>query len=209
MTLKPGDAGAGLTGTTIEVGSRLELRHQSHLMSITLVDDVGHHYTPTSQHVPPAESDREFELGPFQKVFVYAIQCDDSMLVSAYTNAGKTVIADCSMSSNRKSFTQAPSRFSFCLRVGNLMNLFLFQALSNQKYHEMLAELGDVTINPWRHDDGNRDYWELPARDLILILTSCVRCYIVVQKSCVKGIRPSSTKSTSRAVLIVGWFGKR
>ena len=39
-------------------------------------------------------------------------------------------------------------------------------------------------------------------------LSSCVRCYIVVQKSCVRWLRPSSTKSTPRAVLIVGWFGK-
>lgn len=56
----------------------------------------GYSYVPISQHVPPAKPDREykFELDPFQKVSVYAIQRNESVLVSAHTSAGKTVVAE-------------------------------------------------------------------------------------------------------------------
>ena len=56
----------------------------------------GYSYIPISQYVPPAKPDREykFELDPFQKVSVYAIQRNESVLVSAHTSAGKTVVAE-------------------------------------------------------------------------------------------------------------------
>jgi ATP-dependent RNA helicase DOB1 len=56
----------------------------------------GYNYIPISQHVPPAKPDREykFELDPFQRVSVYAIQRNESILVSAHTSAGKTVVAE-------------------------------------------------------------------------------------------------------------------
>ncbi|KAJ2927963.1 hypothetical protein H1R20_g9130, partial [Candolleomyces eurysporus] len=126
-------ASAGLTGGTVESGSRLELRHQvRHQVAVP----PGYNYVPISQHVPPAKPDREykFELDPFQRVSVYAIQRNESVLVSAHTSAGKTVVAEYAIAQclNRKQ-----------------------RALSNQKYREMLAEFGDVglmtgdvTINP-------------------------------------------------------------
>ncbi|KAJ2930545.1 hypothetical protein H1R20_g6533, partial [Candolleomyces eurysporus] len=126
-------ASAGLTGGTVESGSRLELRHQvRHQVAVP----PGYNYIPISQHVPPAKPDREykFELDPFQRVSVYAIQRNESVLVSAHTSAGKTVVAEYAIAQclNRKQ-----------------------RALSNQKYREMLAEFGDVglmtgdvTINP-------------------------------------------------------------
>jgi ATP-dependent RNA helicase DOB1 len=51
---------------------------------------------PISQHVPPAEPARTypFELDPFQKVSVASIQRNESVLVSAHTSAGKTVVAE-------------------------------------------------------------------------------------------------------------------
>ena len=57
---------------------------------------LGFNYVPISKHVPPAKPDRDykFELDPFQKVSVHAIQRNESVLVSAHTSAGKTVVAE-------------------------------------------------------------------------------------------------------------------
>ncbi|KDR70276.1 hypothetical protein GALMADRAFT_76347 [Galerina marginata CBS 339.88] len=134
-------ASAGLTGTTAEAGSRLELRHQvRHQVAVP----PGYNYVPISKHVPPAKPDREykFELDPFQKVSVYAIQRNESVLVSAHTSAGKTVVAEYAIAQ--------------CLnRKQRVIYTSPIKALSNQKYREMLAEFGDVglmtgdvTINP-------------------------------------------------------------
>lgn len=53
-------------------------------------------YIPIASHVPPAEPARvyPFELDPFQKVSVASIQRNESVLVSAHTSAGKTVVAE-------------------------------------------------------------------------------------------------------------------
>lgn len=103
-------ASAGLTGSAIESGTRLELRHQ--VCALVLYNYVqllilfqvrhqvavppGYNYIPISQHVPPAKPDREykFELDPFQRVSIHAIQRNESVLVSAHTSAGKTVVAE-------------------------------------------------------------------------------------------------------------------
>ncbi|KAG6865812.1 ATP-dependent RNA helicase mtr4 [Blastosporella zonata] len=125
-------ASAGLVGS-VDTSSRLELKHQvRHQVAVP----PGYNYIPISKHVPPAKPDREykFELDPFQKVSVYAIQRNESVLVSAHTSAGKTVVAEYAIAQ--------------CLNNKQ-------RALSNQKYREMLAEFGDVglmtgdvTINP-------------------------------------------------------------
>ncbi|KAL8278381.1 hypothetical protein RQP46_009273 [Phenoliferia psychrophenolica] len=101
-------------------------------------------YVPIAQHVPPAEPARvyPFELDPFQKVSVASIQRNESVLVSAHTSAGKTVVAEYAIAQ--------------CLKAGSrVVYTSPIKALSNQKYREMLAEFGDVglmtgdvTINP-------------------------------------------------------------
>ncbi|KAF8841476.1 antiviral helicase [Paxillus ammoniavirescens] len=133
-------ASGGLTGP-VEEGSRLELRHQvRHQVAIP----PGYDYIPIAKHVPPQKPVREykFTLDPFQQVSVYAIQRNESVLVSAHTSAGKTVVAEyaiaqCLHNRQRVIYTSP------------------IKALSNQKYREMLAEFGDVglmtgdvTINP-------------------------------------------------------------
>ncbi|KAF9269818.1 antiviral helicase [Marasmius fiardii PR-910] len=134
------EASAGLQGG-VEAGSRLELRHQvRHQVAVP----PGYNYVPISSHVPPAKPDREykFELDPFQKVSVSAIQRNESVLVSAHTSAGKTVVAEYAIAQ--------------CLaRKQRVIYTSPIKALSNQKYREMLAEFGDVglmtgdvTINP-------------------------------------------------------------
>ncbi|KIM76880.1 hypothetical protein PILCRDRAFT_825880 [Piloderma croceum F 1598] len=133
-------ASAGLTGG-VEAGLRLELRHQvRHQVAVP----PGYNYTPISQHVPPAKPAREykFDLDPFQQVSVYALQRNESVLVSAHTSAGKTVVAEYAIAQ--------------CLqRKQRVIYTSPIKALSNQKYRDMLAEFGDVglmtgdvTINP-------------------------------------------------------------
>ncbi|KAJ3760892.1 rRNA-processing arch domain-containing protein [Lentinula raphanica] len=134
-------ASAGLTGG-VETGSRLELKHQ--VRHQVAVPPSGYNYIPINEHVPPAKPDREykFELDPFQKVSIAAIQSNESVLVSAHTSAGKTVVAEYAI--------------AHCLaRKQRVIYTSPIKALSNQKYREMLAEFGDVglmtgdvTINP-------------------------------------------------------------
>ncbi|KAI5117054.1 hypothetical protein M0805_005293 [Coniferiporia weirii] len=133
-------ASAGLTGA-VEAGSRLELRHQvRHQVAVP----PGYNYIPIANHVPPAKPAREykFTLDPFQQVSVHAIQRNESVLVSAHTSAGKTVVAEYAIAQ--------------CLdNKQRVIYTSPIKALSNQKYREMLAEFGDVglmtgdvTINP-------------------------------------------------------------
>jgi ATP-dependent RNA helicase DOB1 len=101
-------------------------------------------YVPISQHKPPENPARvwPFTLDPFQQVAVSSIQRGESVLVSAHTSAGKTVVAEYaiaqSLKNNQRVIYTSP-----------------IKALSNQKYREFAAEFGDVglmtgdvTINP-------------------------------------------------------------
>lgn len=53
-------------------------------------------YVSIASHVPPPDPARTypFELDPFQKVAIASIQRNESVLVSAHTSAGKTVVAE-------------------------------------------------------------------------------------------------------------------
>ena len=79
----------------------------------------GYDYTPIAQHVAPAVPDRvyKFELDPFQKVSVAAIQRGESVLVSAHTSAGKTVVAEYALAQclNRKQRVIYTSPIKVCL----------------------------------------------------------------------------------------------
>ncbi|KAI9438519.1 rRNA-processing arch domain-containing protein [Lactarius indigo] len=134
-------ASAGLTGATDAAGLRLELRHQvRHQVAIP----PGYPYVPIASHVPPAKPAREykFTLDPFQQVSIHAIQRNESVLVSAHTSAGKTVVAEYAIAQA----LQNKQRVIYTSPI---------KALSNQKYREMEAEFsdvglmtGDVTRNP-------------------------------------------------------------
>lgn len=101
-------------------------------------------YVPISQHKPPEDPARvwPFTLDPFQQVSVNSIQREESVLVSAHTSAGKTVVAEYaiaqSLKNNQRVIYTSP-----------------IKALSNQKYREFASDFGDVglmtgdvTINP-------------------------------------------------------------
>ena len=53
-------------------------------------------YVPISTHVPkdPPARTYKFTLDPFQRVAVNSIERNESVLVSAHTSAGKTVVAE-------------------------------------------------------------------------------------------------------------------
>lgn len=75
---------------------------------------------PISQHVSPAKPARvyPFTLDPFQQVSIHAIERNESVLVSAHTSAGKTVVAEyaiaqCLRDKQRVIYT-SPIKVSFC-----------------------------------------------------------------------------------------------
>ncbi len=132
-------ASAGLQasqeGTTVVLSH--QVRHQ-----VALPPDYD--YIPISEHKAPDTPARTwpFALDPFQKVSIASIERGESVLVSAHTSAGKTVVAEYaiaqSLKNNQRVIYTSP-----------------IKALSNQKYREFAAEFGDVglmtgdvTINP-------------------------------------------------------------
>jgi len=101
-------------------------------------------YVPLNKHVyldPPARV-YPFILDPFQKLAVGCIERNESVLVSAHTSAGKTVVAEYAIATALRD----KQRVIYTSPI---------KALSNQKYRE-LGEIfgdvglmtGDVTINP-------------------------------------------------------------
>jgi ATP-dependent RNA helicase DOB1 len=132
-------ASAGLMGTKEEEKVILshQVRHQ-----VALPPDYD--YVPISEHKPPAEPARtwKFELDPFQQVSIASIERNESVLVSAHTSAGKTVVAEYAIAQ--------------CLKNNQrVIYTSPIKALSNQKYREFQADFGDVglmtgdvTINP-------------------------------------------------------------
>ncbi|RAK80725.1 ATP-dependent RNA helicase MTR4 [Aspergillus fijiensis CBS 313.89] len=133
---------AGATGLQASADSAsLKLSHQvRHQVAIP----PNYPYVPISQHKPPENPARvwPFTLDPFQQVAVASIQREESVLVSAHTSAGKTVVAEYaiaqSLKNNQRVIYTSP-----------------IKALSNQKFREFQQEFGDcglmtgdVTINP-------------------------------------------------------------
>eukprot|EP00033_Pygsuia_biforma_P000792 GCRY01000924.1.p1 GENE.GCRY01000924.1~~GCRY01000924.1.p1 ORF type:complete len:1040 (-),score=392.45 GCRY01000924.1:28-3147(-) len=83
-----------------------------------------------------------FVLDPFQETAVACLERNESVLVSAHTSAGKTVVAEYAIAKSLKN----KQRVIYTSPI---------KALSNQKYRELQEEFsdvglmtGDVTINP-------------------------------------------------------------
>jgi ATP-dependent RNA helicase DOB1 len=111
---------------------------------VALPPDLDYEYIPLSEHKPPADPARTypFRLDPFQAMSVASIERDESVLVSAHTSAGKTVVAEYAIAQCLK-------------RNQRVIYTSPIKALSNQKYRDFQAEFGDVglmtgdvTINP-------------------------------------------------------------
>ncbi|KEY70341.1 hypothetical protein S7711_06815 [Stachybotrys chartarum IBT 7711] len=111
---------------------------------VALPPDLNYEYVPLSEHKPPAEPAKtyNFKLDPFQSLSVASIEREESVLVSAHTSAGKTVVAEYAIAQCLK-------------RNQRVIYTSPIKALSNQKYRDFEAIFGDVglmtgdvTINP-------------------------------------------------------------
>ncbi|GAB1313505.1 ATP-dependent RNA helicase mtr4 [Madurella fahalii] len=124
-------------------GDSLVLSHNIQ-HQVALPPDLDYEYIPLSEHKPPAEPARtySFKLDPFQSLSVASIEREESVLVSAHTSAGKTVVAEYAIAQCLK-------------RNQRVIYTSPIKALSNQKFRDFQAEFGDVglmtgdvTINP-------------------------------------------------------------
>ncbi|CAB3240962.1 unnamed protein product [Arctia plantaginis] len=101
-----------------------------------------HEYAPLMPLTSEPAKQYSFILDPFQKEAILCIDNLQSVLVSAHTSAGKTVVAE----------------YAIALSLKNKQRVIYttpIKALSNQKYREFSEEFhdvglitGDVTINP-------------------------------------------------------------
>ncbi len=136
------NASAGLQAQK-EDHSAVVIRHQVRHQA-ALPPDAGIDYKPLHTHKRIDKPAREwpFKLDPFQELSISAIERNESVLVSAHTSAGKTVVAEYAIAQ--------------CLKNNQrVIYTSPIKALSNQKYREFNAEFGDVglmtgdvTINP-------------------------------------------------------------
>lgn len=137
VPVAPGDTAPDAAASEAIVKLSHSVRHQ-------VAIPPGYDYVPLSKHVPndPPARSWPFELDPFQRTSVYCIERGESVLVSAHTSAGKTIVAEYAIAQ--------------ALRDGQrVVYTSPIKALSNQKYREFAAEFndvglmtGDVTINP-------------------------------------------------------------
>ncbi|ODA78096.1 hypothetical protein RJ55_06699 [Drechmeria coniospora] len=133
---------AGAT-TLLPQESSLVLSHNIQ-HQVALPPDLDYDYVPLSEHKAPEEPARtwNFKLDPFQSLSVASIERDESVLVSAHTSAGKTVVAEYAIAQCLK-------------RNQRVIYTSPIKALSNQKFRDFDAIFGDVglmtgdvTINP-------------------------------------------------------------
>ncbi|CAL1528127.1 unnamed protein product [Lymnaea stagnalis] len=99
-------------------------------------------YVPLKPPTTEPAKEYPFTLDPFQKEAILCLENNQSVLVSAHTSAGKTVVAVYAIALSLRS----KQRVIYTTPI---------KALSNQKYRELYEEFtdvglmtGDVTINP-------------------------------------------------------------
>lgn len=184
-------AAAGLQGKTDQGAVVLshQVRHQ-----VVLPPDYD--YIPINEHKPPADPARTwpFTLDPFQQVSIASIQRNESVLVSAHTSAGKTVVAEYAIAQ--------------CLKNNQrVIYTSPIKALSNQKYREFMAEFGDVglmtgdvTINPTATclvmtTEVCSDPTRLQA-SILMFYRFCAQCFTEARRLCAKLLGSCSTRCT-------------
>eukprot|EP01023_Acetabularia_acetabulum_P054718 TRINITY_DN6204_c0_g1_i2.p1 TRINITY_DN6204_c0_g1~~TRINITY_DN6204_c0_g1_i2.p1 ORF type:complete len:443 (+),score=71.87 TRINITY_DN6204_c0_g1_i2:562-1890(+) len=126
-------------GTTV-----VEVEGKSCTHEVVIPEGVEYEYGkgPPPQKVDQPAKTYEFPLDPFQKVATSCLEAGHSVLVSAHTSAGKTVVAEYA--------------FAMAVRDGaRVIYTSPLKALGNQKYRqftELFADVGlmtgDITINP-------------------------------------------------------------
>ena len=107
----------------------------SHLSQPSYSSNYGNGSVPT----PPAKT-YGFELDPFQKQAISAIDSHESVLVAAHTSAGKTAVAE---------YAIAKCMRKKDIKTGGLGARVVYtspiKALSNQKYRDFVEEFGEGT----------------------------------------------------------------
>jgi len=123
---------------------RIEIRHLEAAESCTHEVAIPGGYDYKQLTIKPDQPAKvyPFVLDPFQQEAIKCLDNNQSVLVSAHTSAGKTVIAEYAIAMS----LQKRQRVIYTTPI---------KALSNQKYREMYEEFqdvglmtGDVTINP-------------------------------------------------------------
>ncbi|KAI9597618.1 antiviral helicase [Syncephalis fuscata] len=107
---------------------KIQLRHQArHQVAFP----PGYDYIPINEHIPPAQPARTypFTLDPFQDLAIRCIQRNESVLVSAHTSAGKTVVAEYAIATSLRD----KQRVIYTSPI---------------KFGDVGLMTGDVTINP-------------------------------------------------------------
>jgi ATP-dependent RNA helicase DOB1 len=114
-------------------------------------------------HIGPPAKEYKFNLDPFQREAISCLQNNQSVLVSAHTSAGKTVVAEYVNARRYSSIhtidsTMNSSRYAIAMALREKQRVIYttpIKALSNQKYRELQEEFkdvglmtGDVTLNP-------------------------------------------------------------
>lgn len=129
-----------LAKSTEKPEGQIQLKHQvRHQVAVP----PEYPYVPIGEHVRTNDARTyPFVLDPFQDTAISCIDRLESVLVSAHTSAGKTVVAEYAIAQSLRE----KQRVIYTSPI---------KALSNQKYRELQAEFkdvglmtGDVTINP-------------------------------------------------------------
>ena len=110
------DVGGSHAMTTLSLSH--EVRHE-------VAIPEGYDYVPLNMHVPTDPPAREypFTLDPFQRLAVTCLERHESVLVSAHTSAGKTVVAEYAIAmalrDKQRVITRLPSRHSAIKSIVN------------------------------------------------------------------------------------------
>ncbi|KAL9227154.1 hypothetical protein vseg_002881 [Gypsophila vaccaria] len=106
------------------------------------MDPTVHGSLSSPTYTGPTAKTYPFPLDPFQEISIACLERNESLLVSAHTSAGKTVVAEYAIA---MSFRQKQ----------RVLYTSPLKALSNQKFRELSSEFsdvglmtGDVTISP-------------------------------------------------------------
>ncbi|KAL2912079.1 ATP-dependent RNA helicase mtr4 [Polyrhizophydium stewartii] len=107
----------------------------SHQVRHQVAVPPGYPYVPISHDKLPENPARTypFKLDPFQQTSITSIERGESVLVSAHTSAGKTVVAEYAIAKSLRD----KQRVIYTSPI---------KALSNQKYRELLQDFGDVGL---------------------------------------------------------------
>ncbi|KAI5190319.1 ATP-dependent RNA helicase DOB1 [Nematocida sp. AWRm77] len=126
----------------IELDSFTETKEGKAVVRHTCIVPEGHAYTGLLETEEEIRCTYPFQLDRFQILALKCLERDESILVSAHTSAGKTLIAEYAIHLS-------------ILRKQRVIYTSPIKALSNQKYRELNEKFGDVglmtgdvTLNP-------------------------------------------------------------